>query len=483
MFARTTASAALCIASAGLFVACNLILGLKDGDLSPGTDAAQDVATPGDERALIVPDSSTAVCGDAGGRQLVDDSLAVYVLTGGSTIVSSCGTNVDPCGTIAIGIEVANANRAKAIYVGPGVYPETVNLPSGVSIEGGFGVMGSAWTPLCENLTTQITPPAANVVQANGILNAALRFLSIETKGHGDVGESLFAVMVVNSTVTLDNINVFAELAGSGTNGGTGTGLDTTSPTCSDSGIVGNWGSPGTPGMFTASGGYQIGGPGGSGASGTYGPLGAYTPAACASDCVGCTTVSLPTDDAGVAIDDAGNEIPDGATSECVTSTLAQQCATDIAAACGGPGGFGGGGGTSGAASVAVMAVGQTTLTINGGSLASAGGGLGGNGGPGALGGSGQGANTGAEMNCYAVCDSTCTANDPAMLAGGSTAAGGNGGPGGQGGGGSGGPSYLVIAVGGASVVTTQTDQWKTPVAAPGGTPNGPDGSFGVMGP
>ena len=191
MFART-AAAALLGGVGVLVVACNLVLGLKDGVLPTPTDAASEVATPGDERPLVLPDASTAVCtADGGGaRQVVDDSDAVFVLPGGSTIVSSCGTKVDPCGTIAVGITVANANRAKALYLGPGTYDETITMQSGLSIEGGFMVQGSTWTALCDNLMTTIAPSTANVVQASGILNAALGFLTVETKGHGAPGEA-----------------------------------------------------------------------------------------------------------------------------------------------------------------------------------------------------------------------------------------------------------------------------------------------------
>ena len=104
---------------------------------------AGDGGPPGDERPVLTPDASTAVCGDAGvdgsfTRNLQADSDSVFVLQNGSTIVSSCGTKLDPCGTIAIGVAVANANRAKAIYIGPGTYAETLAIPSGVSVEGGF---------------------------------------------------------------------------------------------------------------------------------------------------------------------------------------------------------------------------------------------------------------------------------------------------------------------------------------------------------
>ncbi len=478
---------ALLTALAVTIVACSWVLGLKDGELpAPSSDAGgdvSDVGIPGDERPVLMPDASTAVCdGGAGVRNLVDDADAVFVLQGGSTIVPSCGTKADPCGTIAIGIIVANANRAKAIYIGPGVYAETVSLPSGVAMEGGFQVTGATWTAACENLSTTIAPDAGIAVTVQGVLNGAIRFLTIETKGHGDVGESLFGVVVTDSALTIENANVYAELGGPGLNGAATTANNTGDKNCTESGMGGAPGTAGTAGMFTPTG-YQVGSGGGVGASGANGVGGAYTAPSCSNMCVAGCVVAL--DDAGVPVDDAGNEVTDGGIGECLVTTQSMVCGVDVAMACGGNGGLGGGGGGSGAASVAVFASGGTTLTITGGALVAAGGGLGGAGGAGALGTAGQGANTGMSADCYTTCDPTCsTPTTDAPLAGGSTTASGVGGAGGAGGGGGGGPTYLFATVAGANVTPAQTAQWQIPmVGALGGLPNGPVGAFGESSP
>jgi hypothetical protein len=470
-------------------VACSWVLGLKDGQLPviDAGDAGDAAMLPGDERPVLLPDASTAMCdGGTGVRNLVDDADAVFVQLGGSTIVTSCGTKADPCGTIAVGIAVANANRAKAIYIAPGTYAEPVDLPSGVAMEGGFVVTGATWTAVCENITTTIAADAGVAVSAQGVLNAAIRFLTIETKSHGDVGESLFAVMATDSALTIENVNVYSELAGPGVNGGSGNGLNTSDTTCTELGTPGTTGTAATPGAFTTTG-YQVGGTGGVGMPGANGVGGTYTAPSCSEMCVSmCSEYVFPVDDSGVPTDDAGNEITDGATGECFVNT-GEVCGTDVSmTSCGGQGGVGGLGGGSGAASVAVLAVGQaTSLTITGGALVSAGGGLGGVGGAGASGDTGEPVNTGASAMCSTMCDPTCsTPSDPVTLNGGSTTAGGTGGTGGQGGGGGGGPTFLVVTVGGANVTTASTSQWQIPtVGALGGQPNGPAGPFGEQSP
>jgi len=469
------------VAFAATLAACSLVLGLKDGELPDAGSDAGDSGVPVDDRAVLKPDASTATCQGDGGiaiaRTLLDDGDSVYVLQGGSTIVSSCGSKVDPCGTLAVGMEVANANRAKAVYVGPGTYAETLAIPSGVSVEGGFSVEGADWTPLCENITTVLAPPAAIVVEADSVLNAAIRFLTIETKAHGDPGESLFAVHAVHSALTIENVNIYAELGGGGFGGAGGTG--TTGSGCAGSGGDGDAGAPGAPGTFSASG-YDVGAAGGAGWSGAQGSAGVHTTPQC-SDCVAsCTVYTYPLDDAGIPIDDAGDEILDGATSTCIATTQANVCAGDVAQACGGAGGNGGAGGANGAASVAVFAIGSdSALTITGGALVSAGGGLGGPGGAGAPGAAGGSAATGNGASCGDPCDDQCQTS-ASELAGGSTTAGGSGGTGGAGGGGSGGPTYLVVTVGGAKVTVSQTSQWQVPATgAAGGAPNGPAGAFG----
>jgi hypothetical protein len=468
--------AGCCIAA----VACSLVLGLKDGELST-TDAGD--AGIVDDRAIVTVEASTATCDGGDARNIAADSDSVYVLAGGSTIVSACGSKVNPCGTIAVGVEVANANRAKAIYIGPGTYPESLALPSGVTVEGGFTVNDATWTPICDNVTTQLAPNAANVVDVENALNAAVRFLTIVTKSHGDPGESLYAVRIVQSTVTLDNVNVVAELAGPGTAGPVAQGTDSTNTNCTGAGSTGNAGNAGVAGTF-ADDGFHAGANATTGASGDRGGGGAYVPPACSSNCVsGCTLLPYAMDDAGNTYDDAGDLVTDGATGTCAQATT-MVCGVDVQHTCGGLGGVGGGGGTGGAASVALFATGASTnLTIIGGSLASAGGGLGGPGGAGAGGGTGDQPRNGANGSCNSGCNDTCdTPNQPSSMSGATAGAGQNGGGGGQGGGGSGGPTYLIVALDGAKVTSSQAGQWSPPTTgAPGGPPNGPAGAFGAQ--
>ncbi len=474
------ALAVVCALLATTFLACSLVLGLKDGDFTGAGDSG-DGGPLNDERPVLTPDASTAVCQGGLARNIESDDNAVYVFSGGSTIVSTCGSKVNPCGTIAVGIQVANAKRAKAIYIGPGTYPEQIQIPSGVSIEGGFDVEGSTWTALCENLTTTIAPTSAIVVTATGVLNAALRFLTIETKAHGDVGESLFTVVATDSALTIENVNVYAELGGSGKGGANGVGSENTNANCGENGAAGTTGgaAPDDTGIFTASG-FSLGIGASTGGAGARGSGGVYTSAQCGTCTTSCDTYTYPLDDAGVPVDDAGNEITDGATSEC-DPTTASICASDTKAACGGHGGLPGAGGGNGAASVAVFAVGATTsITITGGALVSAGGGLGGPGGGGAPGTAGESASSGGNATCFGSCDNSCAKANMATLNGASTTSGGPGGAGGSGGGGTGGPTFLIVTVGGATVTIAQTAQWQIPiVGAAGGQPNGPSGAFG----
>lgn len=384
------------------------------------------------------------------------------------------GSAVAPMTRLAAGIELARARGRSAVYVAPGVYDETVVLPPGLHLRGGWRVDANLdWRRDCaEDAASKVVivargveAPVVTVDRASddeGTAPAIIEALTISTTGDvtgalpGEPGASLVGLLVRGGIhVTLERVSIRTHTAGAGGPVAAGTMGAAAETHCKKTecydGLVGESGAAATPaqpgswgqdGRFTPGDG-SPGGPGATGHSGTPGG-----PETCfgAEECVSSCT---PFPECAPRFRDEP------------TCSQPGQCG------CGGFGGGGGEAGRGGGASVALVAVGATTsVLLRGTSLSAGKGGDASAGGPGGTGGIGSSGALGqASRPCTrGYCDlleTRCAYNtdEPERADGGS--AGGNGGPGGPGASGSpgaGGPSLAVVTVGGASVTVERSE-------------------------
>ncbi|HEY1958381.1 MAG TPA: hypothetical protein VGH28_22345 [Polyangiaceae bacterium] len=444
MNARRLLVASLVVAVSSVF-ACADIFGFKDLGAPDATASdAGDAAT----------DS-----GDAGvscTQRAVDDAKGVFVtVNGGDT--STCGSRTEPCQTIQQGVNQAKLLARSIVYIARGTYVESVELASGVTLEGGWDTASTTWIPACD--TTEVSavkitmPSSTNVgVTATSVANAGLRLLSIIGKSSAQPGESVYGIFATESALTLDTISVSVGAGGSGATGANG--------------------DAGTPGATDCDAGDAAAGAGagnvGEGAqAGTFGPTG-YDPA---------------TGGPGAADGSAGTPGTCSINPLCVTicGTCESVCVNALAGCGGGPG-LGGAGGSGGGSSVAVYGW-SSTLQIIGGSFTSGNGGSGGNGGAGGPGGGG-GSGGVKDATCASFCqvDAGCASVGDTSPQIGST--GGAGAAGGQGGGGAGGSSFAIWNGGDAGAVTvtgSPTIVFGQP--GQGGAVNGAPGVAAAQGP
>jgi hypothetical protein len=357
------------------------------------------------------------------------------------------GTELAPFKTIAMGLATVQETSKSTLYLEEGEYDETLVLTaanSGIIIDGGWTRTGAAWQRDCTtNASDKTLIASPNNVGASldpGVV-ATLRHLAVTTETHGErepgqPGESCYGVMVQGgATLIMNDVNV---TAGAGGHGGAATlGLQPSAPPCDgvtdcSDGAKGAAGSPGaaagvsgsfdTTGYLPASG--SDGTPGAPGEDGTAG--GAGSTGACALTCTppSCSDAAPTTGDSGTC-------------------------------GCGGPGGAPGGRGQGGGASVGVLAVGTTTtVSATSTSITAQDGGDGSPGGNGVDGQAGTPGAAGQPVTCTQCLPifATCIPEQGTLAGGTAGGDGGPGGAGGPGGDGAGGPSYAIVAVGGAAV-------------------------------
>jgi hypothetical protein len=451
--------------------ACSLVVDLSvlgGGDASigdasndgGGTDAISDVIV----HDAIDLDVNTAVCD--GGTPIVPDDQAVWTSASIGADNASCGTRAAPCKTIANALVRASAQSVHVIYIDDSTFAESVTLgaaQAALTIQGGWSITDAGWSAVCNDGTSIIQgvssgPSAAIVV--NGANGATLRLLTVRSKTNGAVGESVYALQVVDTpSVTLDNVVLLAQSGGTGAPGVTGTTSGGCTATNAGSGSTGAVGTGGAAGSFGASG--YVPAVAGTGLDGGNGTLAAPQAGNCSNNCVtNCTP---------------------GGTCQITTGSV---CSADGGPGCAGYGGGGGYGGQGGGASIALYASGATTTVLVDGALFSGFGGPGGSGGPGVQGSLGTVGSKGANATCYGSCGgNTCVLSNPVTLNGGAAGVGGNGGSGGQGGGGQGGPIYFYAMANGAQVTLTPatlTASQAKGTPGGGGAPNGVAGGSGA---
>jgi hypothetical protein len=457
--------------------ACALVLGIDPpilDDREAAVDGAVVVDTGLDDRAETdggAPDEDADAAFDAapctadGGT----DATSVFVaLPPLGTSDPNCGTKDAPCGAIQLGIDHAKALGQPTVFVQHGTYVESVALKPGVSVEGGWEVVGTTWsrscvTPLHDAVVIQAPDANDRTVSMEVAGTATLRKLTLRSKPSSAValGESIYGVVVHGAAaeVVLDDVAIEVVGGGAGMSGARGPSAGAADAGCSvgtgaDAALEGAIGSGASAGSFAATG-YVPGAGASSGEPGSSGENGAVAVPFTCVNCVTCTAIT------------------------CGTTTRPSSCGTNGASGCGGGPGGGGLAGESGGASVGIY-VWDGKLTTTSGRVKAGPGGNGGAGGTGGAGGSGGiGALGDAGPSCISNCSVLVTCNGPSHN--GEAGLGGNGGSGsngGAGGGGAGGPSYAIVQ-GGSAVVSV--DPTTTLEHGAGGVSDG-NGAPGAAG-
>ena len=385
--------------------------------------------------------------------QAQDDCNVIYATATGSGLN---GTLQSPANLLtAIDLYIAD-NERDVIFLLEGNYNfnQTLVIPSGLTIEGGFVNTGNGWLKNSTLVTRINIAPPMEVVSGNahytGVLltntvNVRLRDLEIRVlegqtpSGTGVNGASIYGVRVLNSSnYIFERCEIITGNAGSGlpgisgvlgNSGGEGQAGQVGCDGCSDNGFGGNGGIGGNPGGAGGRGGYgDQNGASGAAGGGVGGGAGGSGGAGDGSTCVfGCNDGGTG-NPGGVGLSGA----PGANGSNASIAQVVNGYATPLAGqngqngiAGGGGGGAGGGGGT------------DCCLDDRGG-----GGGGGGAGGFGGTGGTGGGSGGNAIAILAWNNGNGALVRDVLLNPGnaGLGASGGNGGPGGAGGsGGSGG--------------------------------------------
>jgi len=428
----------------------------RDAAGDAGFDVGSDVVTDtgvllGDAVARAPDAASDAVVDVATHEADAHDASSVLRADGGPVIIyvdpassatSPCGTQTAPCPTISDGLTAASQALAATpgtatIWVAQGSYMESITVPSGISIQGGFTATWTQPDGGDASAGTVITAVSGATVSVKDLVQpVTLSTLTLMGSPSPGPSGSVYGVFATSdhdasAPLTLDRVVVLLGPGGPGQPGMPGGMGPVAPPTCGTSstpsvGVPG--GSATTNGSFSENGFSPANGMnGGQGGGGTTGTAGMQV---CNSSCwPGCGAFGC---------NDVVGE--------------SSVCAAGGAAGCGGGGGFGGMGGGGGGSSIALFAW-NVPVTVKNGSL------IAGNGGAGATGGSpgqgNQGSQGGAPATetCHASCTQngfTCTNNDVPVIGNAGTV-GGVGASGGMGGQGAGGSSYSVYWAGSSS--------------------------------
>jgi hypothetical protein len=396
--------------------------------LDAGTDA--DATTTGD---------ASAPCVEA----VVDASNAICVSPAG-TDNPNCGSDMQPCLSIAKGLERAELVGRRLVYLDTGTYAESVSLLAGLTLKGGWNNVGGAWSNQCKptrSSSAVIASPTPIGVLAEYLGDATLDTLTVRTKPNAAPGESTYGVFArgAQTRLALTGVEVVAAAAGSGASGNAGTTPEARTGTCAVGSGLNGAAAPvalgGATGTFSAAG--YTPGDGPMGESGMAGENGV----APAGECIECVTqcaLSLGT---------------------CVPTMTAQVCPMWGGSGCGGSPGTGGEGGRGGGSSIAVF-ISEATVRIDAGRLEAGTAGAGGKGGePGVAGAPSAGAASSEGPACgrcgqynvptgEQVCYFMATTGPTGGVAG----SGGAGGSGARGGEGAAGTSYAVWSSAGATL-------------------------------
>ncbi|MES1175843.1 MAG: hypothetical protein ABUL62_16095 [Myxococcales bacterium] len=470
---------------------------------------AGSAGTSTDAGAAGAPSTCDGTLGPDADNCVISDDYGVFVAPTGDDTTGD-GTEAAPFATLTTAL--TKLDQIKRIYVCAAEYSEagTLQIPSGVSIYGGFGCDGGAWTYDSKNNKASFKPQSpigAEIKNASGVI---LEDLSITAADATGPGASSFGLMVVGSDgVALTRVVIKAgngAIGSAGTDGTNGAdGADVTVAAINGqnghaaicTGTSDNTG-PSWPAQSACNVRGGAGGTGYKSSDGDPGTTGVPLENIFAS---GVKNGGAGATDAGAAVD--GKSGGDGSAglpgiNGAVAKDIGTFSATGYAVASGGDGsdGFPGQGGGGGGAS---KGDGGTCTGASGGA-----GGMGGCGGTHASGGKGGGASIGllswnskVDLLNSSVVAMTgggggsggkagtgglgkpgglggTTDTNHGIGAGGSGGKGGAGGNGGNGSGGTGGPSIAIVY----STSEPAVDNQSAVTAGTGGTP-GAGGTYG----
>ncbi len=405
-------------------------------DPSNSTDSASQSPSSSAPPSCVAetPDQDRSVCASPSG-----------------TDTAGCGLAASPCRTVQHAVTRAVATFRDHVLLDDGEFEEleTLQIPAGVTLQGGWSRVNSTWQRACpseRSSQTVIQSQARVAVRVSAAGSVHLDALTIRTKDVGDTGESLYGVWVdgAESQLTLDEVTVVAGDAGSGLNGLPGQTLSGPQ-TCDEPGTGAN-GADGTNGQSSSSVFTRAGYSPGDGTTGENGQEG-KTGTTGQSGSVLC-----------IPYDGNCNHAP--APDYTLTAAGGK-------GGCGGGPGTGGTGGQGGGSSIALY-VSQGQVAVHGGSLVAGAGGNGGEGGLPGEGGSGKTGAIGQEVNCPTQCGQNSGAN------GSRGGTGGKGGNGGKGGSGAGGNSVALVYA--EDALVERTDVTLTVGEAGRGLGDGPLG-------
>src|ERR1019366_732978 len=204
-------------------------------DSSVGSDASDaSVAEGGGQDATpetsTIPDA-TAEAGGCNPLTAPDTTTGVFVSGLIGSDASGDGSMANPYKIVGKGIAAAGGASMANVYVAPGTYAESLTFPvasTGVVIEGGWTLPAAgAWGTDCagspEQRTTiqggAIAVQAIGTTVANGVSRMTLQTEAQGITAAGAGGASVIGVLVSgnNARFVLDDVNVVAGKAGSGT--------------------------------------------------------------------------------------------------------------------------------------------------------------------------------------------------------------------------------------------------------------------------
>ncbi len=421
------------------------------------------------------PAASPALVGDgsiAEGRapgcenEKADETAGVFVVGGDSAADAGtaedplCGAKDTPCVHIATGLARARDLGRTLVYVVRGTYTESISMPPGVTLQGGWNALRTGATityaracaePPGSTVTIQAPEDKATAVLVDDTAQpVTLNDLTIKSKTKPLASESVYGLRARGDKnvpqVTLTDVFVVAAAAGNGDPAKSATLGDAGAGACQPpwagadggeagappAGDAGSQGAPPSSSKFGPDG--LAASNGADGAPGVRGDNGASpvapTPLSCFASCTPPTILGACTGNPGTPA--SGKPGDSG---------------------CGGAGGGGGHGGGGGGSSVAVYAW-NAIITTTRGALTAGNGGAGAVGSAGGAGGAGaQGANGSDSASCTTGCGSgTVATGCSGLTSGKSTGTAGTkgalGGAGGAGSPGAGGDSF-AIALGG----------------------------------
>src|SRR6266571_2631329 len=214
-----------------------------------GSDAAGNVSSPSCITVVVALD-------------------AIYVSPAGDDAAN--GTRAAPLKTIGAALALAASSGKNRVNVAEGIYPENVQLRSGISLYGGYDP--TTWTRTPATFITTIGPPpgpstSGVAVQGDNVTGVTIDGFTIKSGDALVARQSVYGILFTNSVATISGNQI---IAGNG-----GAGADCFAGLAGQNGIAGSDGQAGSANGPEGAGGFEtrllcfgtalIGGAGGQG--------------------------------------------------------------------------------------------------------------------------------------------------------------------------------------------------------------------------